>query len=93
MDVELTEECWESVRKGREVVEKMLKLDKPVYGLNTGFGSFATVKISSEDVHQLQINLIRSHSCGVGVPLPLERVREIHLLRINVLSHGCSGIR
>jgi histidine ammonia-lyase len=64
-----------------------------VYGITTGFGSFANISISKEDRKLLQLNLIRSHSIGVGKPVPLEIVRRMTVLRINTLSKGRSGIQ
>jgi len=63
-----------------------------VYGVTTGFGKFARVVISQEDLKQLQVNLIESHSAGVGDPLSPERTRMLLALRINVLCKGYSGI-
>ncbi|MCK9905264.1 histidine ammonia-lyase, partial [Microbacteriaceae bacterium K1510] len=64
-----------------------------VYGITTGFGKFADVMISAEDVSHLQENLIMSHACGMGEPYPAEVVRAMMALRINALSKGFSGIR
>ncbi len=64
-----------------------------VYGVNTGFGSKATVSISKEHLKELQRNLIMSHSAGVGNPLPVEVVRAAMLLRANTLIKGYSGVR
>jgi histidine ammonia-lyase len=86
--IELTPEAWQQVRKSREVVENILKEDRKVYGVNTGFGNFADVKISPENVAELQVNLIRSHSAGIGNPLTLEQTRRLLALRINVLAKG-----
>jgi len=64
-----------------------------VYGINTGFGALAEVRISPAQVVELQRNLVRSHSAGVGVPLPSPEVRAMMLLRAAVLAVGCSGAR
>jgi histidine ammonia-lyase len=64
-----------------------------VYGVNTGFGNFASVKIDADKVSQLQLNLIRSHCAGVGEPLTPSRTRMVLALRINTLCKGYSGIR
>src|SRR3982751_932378 len=64
-----------------------------VYGINTGFGALAGGRISPAHVVELQRNLVRSHSSGVGVPLPSEAVRAMMLLRAAVLAVGCSGAR
>lgn len=63
-----------------------------VYGINTGFGNFADKIITHEQRSELQFNLIRSHSVGVGNPVPLQTVRRMTLLRINTLAKGRSGI-
>ncbi|MDB4868291.1 MAG: histidine ammonia-lyase [Cohnella sp.] len=91
--VELGEESLQKVKRTREYVEKLLTEKKVVYGLTTGFGKFSDTYISSEDGKLLQLNLIRSHACGLGNPFPEEVVRAILLLRINALSLGYSGIR
>jgi histidine ammonia-lyase len=64
-----------------------------VYGVNTGFGFLADVRISAVQVRALQRNLIRSHAAGVGAPLPEPVVRAMMLLRAEVLARGCSGVR
>ena len=66
---------------------------KTVYGINTGFGNFATTVIDDKDIEQLQYNLITSHAAGVGEPMSLERTLSLMVLRINTLAKGHSGIR
>lgn len=66
--------------------------NRVVYGINTGFGDFADKIISPKDRAQLQINLIRSHSVGVGNPIPEKNVKRMMILRINTLAKGRSGI-
>lgn len=63
-----------------------------MYGVNTGFGNFANKIIQKDDLKKLQLNLIRSHSVGVGNPLSQIQVRMLQLLRINTLAKGRSGI-
>ncbi|MGO7867391.1 aromatic amino acid lyase, partial [Rhizobium ruizarguesonis] len=65
----------------------------PVYGINTGFGKLASIKIDSDDVTTLQRNLILSHCCGVGAPLPENIVRLIMALKLVSLGRGASGVR
>ncbi|XP_046449371.1 histidine ammonia-lyase-like [Daphnia pulex] len=77
---------------GRQLVEAILKENKVAYGITTGFGKFARTVISPDKLEELQENLIRSHSAGVGQPLSLERVRMLMALRINTLAKGYSGI-
>lgn len=66
--------------------------DRVVYGINTGFGDFADKIISQENRAQLQVNLIRSHSVGVGNSIPEKNVKRMMILRINTLAKGRSGI-
>eukprot|EP00949_MAST-11_sp_MAST-11-sp1_P002183 g2183.t1 len=88
----LSTTAWEKVRKGRHVVDGIMKTGKVAYGINTGFGLFSKVTISGEQLGQLQENLIRSHAAGTGNYLTRERTRMILALRINTLSLGHSGI-
>ncbi len=67
--------------------------DRPVYGVNTGFGSLARVRIPAEHRARLSLNLVRSHAAGVGAPLPEDAVRAMLLLRANALARGVSGCR
>jgi histidine ammonia-lyase len=76
----------------RAVVEARAAGDAAVYGINTGFGSFAETRIASDDLRRLQVNLLRSHAAGVGEPLPVRAVRASMTLRANVLAKGFSGI-
>ena len=91
--IEISEQAKSKMQASREVVETCVAEEKVVYGLTTGFGKFSDVTISDEDCFTLQENLIMSHACGVGDPLPTEVVRAMMLLRINALSVGYSGIR
>ncbi len=77
----------------RAVVDEIVRDDRTVYGITTGFGVFSDVRISGSDVRKLQRNLIISHCAGVGEPYPPEVVRAIMLLRANALAKGLSGIR
>ncbi len=80
------------VTAARAVVDRRADGDAPVYGINTGFGSFAETRIGRDDLAQLQVNLLRSHAAGVGEPLPVRAVRASMALRANVLAKGFSGI-
>ncbi|WP_294312218.1 aromatic amino acid ammonia-lyase [uncultured Chryseobacterium sp.] len=71
---------------------KEFSRNKVIYGVNTGFGPMAQFKISDEDTHQLQYNLIRSHSSGIGNPLPADEAKACMLARLNTLSLGKSGV-
>lgn len=77
----------------RALVDRLAGGPSPVYGVNTGFGSFADVRIESDALDALQVNLLRSHAAGVGDPLPVPVVRAMMLLRANVLARGHSGVR
>src|SRR5919197_642242 len=90
--VGLTPEARERVRASREVVEQRARGDEPAYGINTGFGSFADIKVARGALEALQLNLLRSHAAGVGDPLPIRTVRATMALRANVLAKGFSGI-
>src|SRR5215471_607425 len=77
----------------RKVVDDIVTRDAVVYGVNTGFGKLADVPIPHAELGTLQLNLVRSHACGIGNPLSEPEVRAIMLLRANVLALGFSGIR
>ncbi len=91
--VELSEEALSKIEASRKNVERFLEEGKPIYGINTGFGALDRVRISHEEIGELQENLVKSHSTGVGKPLPEDVVRTIMLLRINSISKGFSGVR
>lgn len=92
-EVALSPEARAKVQASRTVVESLLRDRKPVYGVTTGFGALSGTRISPEDAKELQRNLIRSHSAGVGSPSETEVVRAMMLLRANTLAKGFSGIR
>jgi len=83
----------ERMKASRAVVDRVVASGAAAYGINTGFGKLASVRISGEQVRQLQLNLVRSHSCGVGAPLSEPETRAMMLLRSNALAKGLSGIR
>jgi histidine ammonia-lyase len=91
--VTLAETARARVRAARALVDRFAAGDAAVYGVNTGFGSLAEVKIPHDQLSALQLNLIRSHAAGVGEPLPVDAVRALMTLRANVLAKGFSGIR
>jgi histidine ammonia-lyase len=90
--VALADAARDRVRASRAVVDRRARGDEPAYGINTGFGSFADVKIAPEALETLQLNLLRSHAAGLGDPLPVRAVRATMALRANVLAKGFSGI-
>src|SRR5687768_4861467 len=81
------------VRAARLLVDDFARRDEPTYGINTGFGNFAEVRIPPDSLSDLQVNLLRSHAAGVGDSLPVPVVRATMALRANVLAKGFSGIR
>jgi histidine ammonia-lyase len=83
----------QKVTAARLFVEDKLKTGIPLYGINTGFGRLANVSIPKKDLAKLQLNLIRSHCCGVGNPMSIKEARAVVLLRANVLAKGNSGVR
>jgi histidine ammonia-lyase len=91
--VSLPPEAITRMNASRNVVDQLVASGKTAYGINTGFGKLASVRISSEQVRQLQVNLVRSHACGVGTPLSIAETRAMILLRANALAKGLSGTR
>mgnify|MGYP006190701429 FL=1 len=90
----LSEEAKVNIVKCRSYLDaKMLSNDKPIYGINTGFGSLCNVKISDENLSKLQENLVKSHACGTGDEVPHEVVKIMLLLKIQSLSYGHSGVQ
>jgi histidine ammonia-lyase len=89
----LAPEAVEKMLRSRAVVERLAAADEPVYGVNTGVGLLADVRVPAADLEQLQRNVVRSHAAGVGDPLAREEVRAMMLIRANVLAKGFSGIR
>ncbi len=91
--VALGEPNKEAVRAAEQYVSTVAEGEVPVYGINTGFGKLADVRINPKEVGRLQKNLLMSHACGVGDPLPKEVVRGMMVLRVNALVKGFSGVR
>lgn len=89
--IELDETLLARVDESFQFLREFSK-NKVIYGVNTGFGPMAQFKISDEDTHQLQYNLIRSHSSGIGNPLPADEAKACMLARLNTLSLGKSGV-
>ena len=77
----------------RKALENLLKSGKIIYGINTGFGQLASEVVSSENLDKLQLNLIRSHACGVGEPLSDLESRALLFIRAGELARGHSGVR
>lgn len=91
--VKLSDESKSAINKSRSWVENSVKEGRVMYGINTGFGAFKSVAISESHTAELQLNLIRSHSSGVGEAFPEDVCRAVMLLRANSLSKGYSGVR
>lgn len=91
--VELEATALAKVAENRQVIDRILAEKRVVYGINTGFGQFATVVIPEDQLAQLQLNLVRSHAAGVGEPLPKDQTRALMAARINCLLKAHSGIR
>lgn len=92
-EVAIAASAHSAIHSSRRVVEEIVARGEVVYGINTGFGKLADVHIPPEKCQQLQVNLVRSHACGIGSPLSRPEVRAMMLLRANVLTLGFSGIR
>jgi histidine ammonia-lyase len=93
VSVSVSENAYRAVDESRRIVQKILAEHRVVYGINTGFGRLSDVKISDDELRDLQLNLVRSHSVGVGQPLSIPETRAMMLLRANVLAQGFSGAR
>lgn len=91
--VRLSAAARPAMQASRAVVERVVSDERTVYGITTGFGDLATVRVTPEAAGALQRNLVRSHAAGVGEPLPAEVVRAMLLLRAHALAHGLSGVR
>jgi histidine ammonia-lyase len=91
--VQVSASAVERMHASRAVVDRLVASGATAYGINTGFGKLASVRISAEQVRQLQVNLVRSHACGVGAALSEAETRAMMLLRANALAKGLSGVR
>jgi histidine ammonia-lyase len=91
--VSLAPAARQRMEDSRRVVERIIAEGRVVYGVNTGFGKLSDVNIAPDQLRQLQVNLVRSHSCGVGPALSEGETRAMMLLRANVLAAGFSGAR
>jgi len=91
--VKVSSSACPRVLASRKVIEKIIARGVAVYGVSTGFGKLSDVRIPRSELAALQLNLVRSHACGIGNPLSEPEVRAMMLLRANVLALGFSGIR
>ena len=89
--VALSESSLARMTASRTKVEQALRGQGAVYALNTGVGLLANVRLEEESIEQMQLNLVRSHCCGVGDPLPDDVVRAMMLIRANMLAKGFLG--
>ena len=92
-NVQISPAARPRILASRKVVEDIIGRDEIVYGVSTGFGKLSDVRIPRDALKELQLNLVRSHACGIGDPLLESEVRAMMLLRANVLALGCSGVR
>jgi histidine ammonia-lyase len=92
-EVALAPAAREKMNTSRAVIERLVESNAAVYGVNTGFGKMASVRISREQIGTLQVNLVRSHACGVGIPLNEAETRAMLVLRANAIAKGFSGVR
>src|SRR6266404_1040570 len=91
--VEISSSAHPRILASRKVIDDIVARGTVVYGVNTGFGKLADVPVAKNELRELQLNLVRSHACGIGQPLSEPEVRAMMLLRANVLTLGFSGIR
>jgi histidine ammonia-lyase len=91
--VTISPSAAQRVAASRQLIQQIVARDAVVYGVNTGFGKLSDVRVPQGELRQLQLNLVRSHACGIGEPLSEPEVRAMMLLRANVLTLGFSGIR
>ena len=90
---ELSAAAREKMNASRAVITKLIAEGRAVYGVNTGFGKMAATRISPDEIRQLQLNLVRSHACGIGTSLNESATRAILALRANAIARGLSGVR
>lgn len=94
VETDLPEGTRSRMESSRRAVDSILESGRAVYGVNTGFGRLSDVRVRDRDaLGELQVNLLRSHACGVGEPMGPEEVRAMLLLRANALARGYSGVR
>ena len=91
--VSLDESCFAPIARGAEAVARILAHGEPVYGINTGFGKLASVRIDTADLAKLQSNIVLSHCVGVGEPMPAAVTRLMLALKIANVAQGASGVR
>jgi len=93
VEVRIAPSAHAAIQASRKVIEEIVAHGGVVYGVSTGFGKLSDLHVPANELRQLQLNLVRSHACGIGRPLSVPEVRAMMLLRANVLALGFSGIR
>src|SRR5688572_20036973 len=92
--ISLAPQIWKEIEDNRKALDLLLQeKTQSLYGINTGFGSLYSIRVSPADIRQLQTNLLRSHACGVGPAVPASIVKLTLLLKIISLSQGLSAVR
>lgn len=89
----LARSAWPVIAESAAAVERILARHEPVYGINTGFGKLASVRIGDADLETLQRNIVLSHAAGVGEPSPVPVIRLMLALKLASLAQGASGVR
>lgn len=92
-EVAVDDACAAAVLHSAQTVEAIVARGEPVYGVNTGFGKLASVRIEREDLQTLQRNIVLSHAAGVGEPTPVPVVRLMMALKLTSLAQGASGVQ
>lgn len=90
---EIADQARSAMKKSRDYIDSRIATGEVMYGVNTGFGAFSSVRISDSEIEQLQRNLIRSHSVGIGKPFSKAQSKGMMILRANTLTRGHSGVR
>ena len=84
--------CHHSIVRSANAVEEILARGEPIYGINTGFGRLASIRIAPHELATLQRNIVLSHAAGVGDPMPAHLVRLMLALKLSALAQGASGV-
>ena len=92
-DATLDPACWPAIARSADTVAAIVAKGEPIYGINTGFGKLASVRIGAHELEALQRNIVLSHAAGVGAPMPANVVRLMLALKLTSLAQGASGIR
>ena len=90
--VKVSKDAWPNIHAARGVVDRIVRNNETVYGINTGFGALVHERISQDDLNLLQVNLVRSHATAVGPSMSTPEVRAMMLIRLNSLCKGHSGV-